>query len=75
MLRSHSEGQEIFNLNVAICKGKYSLKLSEGNSPYKFRKMKTWTYLAQNVEHSTDSASEPQRSLAQYGFQTSKTLL
>lgn len=30
--RSHSEGQEIFNSNVAICREKYTLKFSQGNS-------------------------------------------
>lgn len=30
--RSHSESQEIFNLNVAICREKYTLQLSQRNS-------------------------------------------
>lgn len=36
--KSHSEDQEIFNLNGEIYKEKYILKLSQANSPYKLRK-------------------------------------
>lgn len=38
--KSHSEDQEIFNLNGEIYKEKYILKLSQANSPYKLRKWK-----------------------------------